>query len=292
MEENYICKYCGKSFSKKWGRTNHEKYCKQNPNHIIMVGHSHTEKEKEKISMAMKKAHAEGRAGTWPGRNKIEPSYPEKWTMKMLKNEFNMEEGKSYIKELPFHGFFLDFAWPKSKICIEIDGEQHHRLKEQQARDQKKDFLLKEEGWTEVRADWQWIFNNSEEFIKLLKNGFENYDFKKINEESKNFIKEKELRKEKIKSEKKQNKINKEKEFLKNKKEAIKNGKIDSKGNINKSMLSKEEIERRKKLILNCGVDLQKFGWITKVIKSTGLTKKQIYRIIDKENIKCFKEAK
>jgi hypothetical protein len=124
-----------------------------------------------KISASMKQAHAEGRAhniGSCRWNN--EPSYPEQWFMKVLKNEFGLEKDKDYIMELPFHRFSLDFAWPNKKICIEIDGEQHERFQEQKNRDIEKDKLLKEEGWVELRKSWKEIFNSPKFFIEEVRN--------------------------------------------------------------------------------------------------------------------------
>lgn len=125
---------------------------------------------REKISASMKKAHSEGRAhNIGKCRRNNEPSYPEKWFMKVLKNEFGLEKDKDYRMELPFHRFSLDFAWPDKKICIEIDGEQHERFQEQKNRDIEKDRLLKEEGWLEIRKSWKEIFNNPKSFIEEVR---------------------------------------------------------------------------------------------------------------------------
>lgn len=78
---------------------------------------------REKISASMKKAHSEGRAhNIGECRWNNEPSYPEQWFMKVLKNEFGLEKDKDYKMEFSSHRFSLDFAWPNEKICIEIDG--------------------------------------------------------------------------------------------------------------------------------------------------------------------------
>lgn len=126
---------------------------------------------KEKISASMKKAHTEGRAhNIGECRWNNEPSYPEKWFMKVLKNEFGLEKNKDYETEFSFHRFSLDFAWPDKKLCIEIDGEQHERFQEQKQRDVEKDKLLKEEGWKEIRKPWKEIFNEPKTFIEEVKN--------------------------------------------------------------------------------------------------------------------------
>ena len=53
--------------------------------------------------------------------------------------------------------------------------------------------------------------------------------------------------------------------------------------------LSYEDIEHRKQLILNSGVDLTKFGWVSKVSAVTKLTKREIYCTVEKcEDLKSM----
>lgn len=123
---------------------------------------------RERISASLKLAHKEGRAhNIGECRWNNQPSYPEQWFMKVVENE-NLD--KEYVRELPFHRFSLDFAWPNKKVCIEIDGEQHERFQEQKERDIEKDKLLKEEGWIELRKSWKEIYNNPKSFIEEVKN--------------------------------------------------------------------------------------------------------------------------
>ena len=97
------------------------------------TGKSLPREMRKKISDSMKKAHAEGRAhniGECRWKNK--PSWPEKWFMRVIENEF---ADKNYVRERPFHRFSLDFAWEHKKKCIEIDGKQHEVFQEQIERD-------------------------------------------------------------------------------------------------------------------------------------------------------------
>lgn len=170
-KETYYCKFCRMELiTTRAGIGNHERYCKLNPNADRRVGHSHSEETKKRLSEILKKAHAEGRAhNIGECRWNNEPSYPEKWFMKVLKNEFGLEKDKDYKMEFSFHRFSLDFAWPNEKICIEIDGEQHERFQEQKKRDIEKDRLLKEEGWIELRKSWKDIYNNPKGFIEEVR---------------------------------------------------------------------------------------------------------------------------
>ena len=81
---------------------------------------------KQKISNSMKKAHADGRANTYAlsrHSNGCNTSYPEKWFIGVIKNNFN---DQNYTREYPFVKYSLDFAWVDKKRCIEIDGTQHY----------------------------------------------------------------------------------------------------------------------------------------------------------------------
>lgn len=202
--EDFYCPFCNRQFETKNALCSHKGKCKENPLYVpksrkprvlseehklrikegvrraieagkkydgsAWVGRKHTEEQKQKISASMKKAHEEGRAhNIGECRWNNEPSYPEQWFMKVLKNEFGLEKDKDYKMEFSFHKYSLDFAWPDKKLCIEIDGEQHEKFQEQKLRDLEKDKLLKEEGWLEIRKSWKEIFNNSKTFIEEVK---------------------------------------------------------------------------------------------------------------------------
>ena len=100
-------------------------------------------------------------------------SHPEKWFIGLLEHEFNLKENVDYETERSFHKFFLDFAWPEKRLCIEIDGELH-RYEKQQINDAEKDRLLKEEGWKELRLTWSFIQSNKEQTKEIVKNFLEN----------------------------------------------------------------------------------------------------------------------
>lgn len=132
------------------------------------LGRPLTEDHKKKISSSMKKAHAEGRAwNIGKSRWNNEPSYPEKFFMKIIENEFY---DKEYIREHPVGIYSLDFAWISKKKAIEIDGAQHERFEEYKNRDKRKMNFLKENGWSVVRISWKVFCNNTQDTIKMLKN--------------------------------------------------------------------------------------------------------------------------
>lgn len=130
------------------------------------LGRKHTEEQKKAISDSMKKAHAEGRAhNIGECRWNNEHSWPEKWFIQVIENEF---KDKNYKCEVPFHRFALDFAWIEKKRCIEIDGNYHER-EDQHKRDIAKDELLKSEGWQILRMPWKEVFSDPKTWIQKAK---------------------------------------------------------------------------------------------------------------------------
>lgn len=132
----------------------------------VWLGKHHSSDTK-KISDSMKKAHSEGRAhNIGECRWNNEPSYPEKFFMKVIENEF---VNKNYVKEKPFGRFSLDFAWVDLKKCIEIDGKQHETDEKQKVRDVAKNKLLADEGWELLRIKWSDMFNDPKTWIQKAK---------------------------------------------------------------------------------------------------------------------------
>ena len=68
-----------------------------------------------------------------------------------------------------------------------------------------------------------------------------------------------------------------------------KQGRVNSLGRATSACHSPKVWEDRKQLILESGIDLTKFGWLTKVMKVTKLTKRQVYLTIEKFDIPVYK---
>lgn len=118
----------------------------------------------KKISESMKKAHLEGRAwNIGKSRWNNEPSYPERFFMEVIENEF---EDKNYKNEYPIGVYSADFCWPHLKKVIEIDGEQHQRFEEYIERDKRKDKFLIKNGYQVLRIVWKKMYANPKENIQ------------------------------------------------------------------------------------------------------------------------------
>lgn len=134
---------------------------------IAQSGKKDTDEVKRKKSEGMKKAHKEGRAhNIGKSRWNNDPSYPEKFFMKVIENEF---DDKSYIREYSLGIYSLDFAWEHKKKCIEIDGDQHQRFEEYMQRDKRKDLLINGKGWEVLRISWKDLFHEPKKYIAIAK---------------------------------------------------------------------------------------------------------------------------
>lgn len=90
--------------------------------------------------------------------------------MEVIKNQFL---DQNYKREYPFHRFALDFAWIDKKKCIQIDGDQHQKEQYRQ-RDERKDALLKQEGWEVLRIKWKDFCKETKYWIQKAKDFIEN----------------------------------------------------------------------------------------------------------------------
>lgn len=143
--------------------------CIKNPERrIVDKSKCKTDIYRQQASERMKERHRLGLASTFQNRNKCPHSFPEQWLIGVLKNEFNQIENINYKTEKPFYRYFLDFAWPEKRLCIEIDGELH-RYEKQKENDNKKDELLKQDGWKELRLKWSYIMKNKQETIERIR---------------------------------------------------------------------------------------------------------------------------
>ena len=125
------------------------------------------EEMKLKISESMKKAHAEDRAwNIGKSRWNNEPSYPEKFFMQVIENEFL---DKDYQREFPISIWSFDFAWPHLMKAIEIDGAQHERFLDYQERDTRKDLYATENGWQVLRISWKEFYKDTKFWINKAK---------------------------------------------------------------------------------------------------------------------------
>lgn len=130
-------------------------------------GRPTSDSTKIKLSKIMKERHKNGTAwNIGQSRWNNEPSWPEKFFIKVIENEF---QDKNYLYEEPFYKFSLDFLWQHKKKVIEIDGEQHERCDKQIRRDKEKDRLLVKDGYQILRIRWKDMCNNTKYWIEVAR---------------------------------------------------------------------------------------------------------------------------
>lgn len=247
VKNNYICKFCGKQlYTTSYGLANHDLRCRLNPDRrVFNMDCCRTPEFRRLRSEQQKERHRLGLAKKFSTRDKVGHSYPERWLIEVLRNNFNQLEGVDYVTELPFYGYFLDFAWVTRRLCIEMDGNCH-LMPERKASDAKKEALLLQNGWKLLRVKWGYAIKYKEDTVNRIKVfltecGDVSFPLYKT-------AAERQMEEKKVNA--------RLKEIYRAYFEQVWN--------------------ERKERILSSGIDLHKFGWGREVSKKTGLTRKQI----------------
>lgn len=241
--------------------------------HYALKGH-----KKRSLSEMVKRAHAEKRMHEW----KPHESYAETFFNKVLTNEGYIQS-KDYFREFPFSIYRADFFFPNLKLVIEIDGIQHFRFKHQQKTDQRKNNYLNAIGIDVMRVPWTVVRNDAKNVLKeildTLKNRktFKGEEIIKIfnNKQLKKLLFIEEIRK--IKDEQERfNKINKIKEKKINEQKIKERIKEELKA---RELIKKEKLKNERIRLLE-GINLNKFGWVAKVMKLWNVSHTQAKRYI------------
>lgn len=266
LKRLFKCSYCYKQQETTIeGLKTHERYCVENPNRVAPKSHPVSEDVKKRISEKQKENY-KGKSRFNLDRSQ-EP-YSEKYFREWLEKE-NIE----YKKNFHVDRFFLDFAFPDKKLYFEVNDEQHYRKmyngRDYQEHDKERFDILANLGWVCI-ATIRWSdfrsFQIKERTIILnkLKYAIQNSSVIDFEFSYNTNIK----RKQSVKRE-----------------QIIKSGKVNSIGRVCNTKITDEEMNFRKEVILNSGVDLSKFGWIEKVSKATGLTRRQIYKVVNSTDL-------
>lgn len=167
--DSKICKQCGKNFQKPVYVK--KSFCTLSCCMKFRALHRSPEQNLA-ISEGMKRAHREGRASTIGkfDRHLGQPSYPEKFFMKVIDNDFS---DKQYLREMKIGKWFFDFAWPEKKKAIEIDGDQHLN-NYRKIKDAEKDQFTSSQGWITLRIRWKDMYHKTQEMIEKAKKFIDN----------------------------------------------------------------------------------------------------------------------
>jgi very-short-patch-repair endonuclease len=87
--------------------------------------------------------------------------------------------------QYPYKGYILDFMYEESgleniKFCIEIDGQDYHKTKEQRLHDYQRERYLQEEGFVVIRFTASEVYVDAwrcvEEFHRIMFRTFEKFE--------------------------------------------------------------------------------------------------------------------
>ena len=281
---NCICEFCGKEWiTTKSGFKCHIRYCLDNPNKVSFKVYHHSEDTRKIISESRKQTiikqgceqNLKHRSYIYNG-NVFSSSYEVKYALyceehnikyivhpSTLKYIFNQEE----------HLYFPDFYLPLENKYV--DPKNTYLIKHPQKHlgisDSEKIKIVSEQNEVIIEIiDGKDIICDNNKLQEILacnkSTRFENTDISpyKRKNTKKSCCKQKDL------------------ELLKS------NGQIDKLGRLNKSVTPEPVWLKYKELILCSGVDLNIFGWVTKVSEITGLTRKQIRRTVRRYKIPCL----
>lgn len=231
---------------------------------VINLSNGLSKELRDKISLSMKKAHREGRAhNIGKSRWNNSPSYPEKFFMRVIENEFS---DKNYVREYPIGIYSIDFAWIDKKIAIEIDGQQHDK-KEYRERDKRKNKLLNEKGWKVLRIRWEDMMGNSKYWISLAKNF--------VDEQTEHIVLMRDT-------------IGEELDFSYLQKTLGIEFQLNSAGR--RIGIETKKIEQNKKIIMESNIDFSKQGWVEQVSKLLGVTPQYVNRWMRKNMYDFWKD--
>lgn len=273
---NQICPFCGQIMKNK--RKHLYKECKEKPH----GPHKWTSEEK-RIQSEKRKAFLKANPDEHPWRkhkNEKFVSKPCEYLKEQLRNKGIEFEEEVIIPEID-HNYSIDIFIPKIKLGIEVNGNQHYDVDSNLTPYyQKRHELIESTGIKLLELHYANCYKD--ETIELL---WRNWNLNCLLNSK---ICEFESRQQYTFIEAKTLKAKKEKEHFEKIETARLNGTLTCDGRRSRNKISNETWQSWKDLILQSNVDLTKFGWVNKVVKITGLSKKQIRRTVRKFKIICF----
>jgi very-short-patch-repair endonuclease len=121
--------------------------------------------EKRSLTQIFKVVHALNKTNSWIHKE----SYAEKFFNNFLISE-GFVEGKDYIREYQVSFYRIDFFFQSLNIAIEIDGQQHVRLRHQIDIDRRKNLFLREQNVEVIRLFWKDMFQDTKEKLSKIAN--------------------------------------------------------------------------------------------------------------------------
>ncbi len=80
-------------------------------------------------------------------------------------------EGRKFRRQYSVENYILDFYCPSEKIAVELDGEGHFELSQEEY-DYERDLFLRHCGIKVLRFENQWVWKYPEGLLQEIKNNF------------------------------------------------------------------------------------------------------------------------
>ena len=302
----WTCEFCGITKTTRLSTMNlHKNHCELNPDRLPYKGHKVSEETRQKISKTCKSNKLSGgyRHGSGRGRKGTYKGYYCDSSWELAYVIYNLEHNISFRRNeelFPYmfkgeqHNYKPDFI--EGDVYVEIKGYFSEQVN---AKEKAFPFKLKYIDKNSIKPYIEYAVDKYGKDFCNLYEGQSSVIRKRSKKPhnvpytcphcSKTYVNRRHikncLRLQKEEKEKEE-KHNRE---VQSKKELIDKGYVDSTGRLNKNVLQQSVWEERKQAILQSNVDLTKFGWISKVMKSTGLTKRIIYDTVVHFNLDVYK---
>lgn len=301
----WTCEFCGVTKTTRLcSMTLHKNHCKLNPNRVAYKGHKMSVDTRQKISETCKINKLSGgyRRGSGRGIKGIYKGYYCDSSWELAYVIYNLEHNITFERNeklFPYefngkqHKYKPDFI--EGDTYVEIKGYFNEQVR---AKERAFPFKIKYIDKNGIKPYLEYVINKYGKDFYNLYDGVKNKKRITSNRKTRTYVcphcgKEYKSIKHKkhcllmqIKNKEKEEKI-KVRESIKE--DLIKNGHVDATGRVNMNVLQQNIWEARKQSIIESGVDLKKFGWISKVMKATGLTKRIIYNTIVHFNMDVYK---
>lgn len=276
-DKSKVCPLCGEHYETT--KRQHSLICKALPH----GPHHWTEEEKKYLSEKRKeylRNHPDEHPWKQSSKFKSVPCEKLKDDLRKYGIPFLEEQGLANIEE----NYSIDIVIPEIRLGIEINGNQHYDTKTGKLKPyyQKRHDIIEAAGTKLLEIHYTKVYDN--EFIMRLCSQLDDkLPSKQLCESLCRF----ESCQPYFDAKAKREAVKQEKLLLLQK--AKEEGHLDRNGRLNNNMVSFKELEERKRLILEAGIDLKKFGWVGKVSEKTGLSKHQIEDVVKHFNLDVFK---
>ena len=277
LRKEFKCPYCNKDwFTTIEGFKNHKRYCCSNPDRVLPKKNYHSESTRKLLSECRKQTilkqgceqNLKHKSYFYDGKI-FSSSYEVKYALYCEEHNINYilhPEPIKYSYNNKEHLYFPDFYIPSEHKYVDPKNSYliNYPQKHLGISDTEKIKLVSEQNGVVIEIiDGRDIICDNSKLQEILNQKIQNKHYRKFNKSKKS----------------------------KNTEMLVKNNQIDKLGRPNSSVTPEFEWLKRKDLIINSGVDLEKFGWVDKVVKITGLSKKQIRRTVRRYKIKCFEKS-